>query len=83
MSIKVTINSREVKNPVARFILTLIGLLIFIVVFVLTFFLLLPFVWFLVLSLVLVLLAIIAVVPKLISHYRIISGDQGSLEHKR
>lgn len=83
MAIKITTNNQEIKNPVARFLITLLGLAVFLVLFILIFFVLLPFVWFMVLSIILALLVLMAVSPKLISQYKIIRIEQKSLkQHK-
>lgn len=83
MAIKITINNQEIKNPVARFLITMLGLAVFLVLFILIFFVLLPFVWFMVLSIILALLVLMAVLPKLISQYKIIRIEQKFLnQHK-
>jgi membrane protein YdbS with pleckstrin-like domain len=83
MSIKITINGHEVKNPVARIFLTLVGLVLFVFIFVLLFFLLLPFVWFMALSIVFAMLVLILVIPKLISRYKIILIHRQKMEHHK
>lgn len=72
MGIKITINSSEVKNPVVRFAITVVGILIFLVVFVFAFFLFFPLIWFLATTVLLFLIALLVFAPKLISQYRVI-----------
>lgn len=83
MTIRIIINDHEVKNPVARFLLTLFGLILFIVFFALVFFLILPLIWFMVLSLLLMILAVLAVAPKMVKTYRVIILKRRSLPHDR
>lgn len=83
MAIKITINNQEIKNPVARFLITLLGLAVFLVLFMLIFFVLLPFVWFMVVSIILALLVFTAISPKLISQYKIIRVEQKSLKQDK
>lgn len=83
MPIKITINDHEVKNPIARFFLTLVGLVLFVFIFVLLFFLLLPFVWFMALSIVFAMLVLILVIPKLISRSKIILIHRQKMEHRK
>ncbi|MDX2479577.1 MAG: hypothetical protein QNK24_04490 [Desulfuromusa sp.] len=83
MPIKITINSREVKNPVARFLISLIGLVIFIVVVAFLFFLMLPLVWFGILFMMLLVTTLWLVLPKLIITYKSIHYDSEKLEKKQ
>jgi sensor histidine kinase YesM len=72
MPVNITINNREVKNPVARFLIALLGLVVVLLIFTLLFFLILPFIWFVVLTILLVISTIFLTAPKLISTYRVI-----------
>ena len=83
MVIRISINDQEIKNPIARFLLSLLGLVVFIVVFALLFFLLLPLLWFVVLTLLLFILVLFAVAPKLVNFYRVIILKRESLPHDK
>jgi hypothetical protein len=72
MTIKVTINGSEVKNPVARFSLTLAGLVIFLVFLVVLLLLIVPIVWFWALSIVALVFALWVAMPKLKGQYKVI-----------
>jgi uncharacterized Tic20 family protein len=80
MAIKVTINSKTVRNPIARFLITLLGLVIVITVFVLVFFLVFPIIWFWTVSLLLLVLTVLAAIPKLKGQYRIIVEDKSKVD---
>ncbi len=80
MSIKITINSQDVKNPLIRFILGLIGLVIFIVVIAVLFFLILPLVWFAILYMLILASTLWVVLPKLILTYRTMLLDRDKLD---
>ncbi len=83
MGIKVTINGKEVKNPIVRFLITLVGLVIFLVIFVFVFFLIFPIIWFWTLSVMLLVFTLLAFAPKLISQYKIIVINKKKLEKDR
>ena len=82
MSIKITINSKEVKNPVARFFISLAGLVIFIVVIALLFFLILPLVWFVIMLMLLLVATLWVTLPEFIITYRTILLDRDMLNKK-
>lgn len=83
MTIKVTINNKEVKNPIVRFLITLAGLVALIVIFIFVFFLVFPLIWFVVVSILCLVLTLLVAAPKLVSTYRIILLDKKTLEHKK
>lgn len=83
MSIKITINNREINNPIARFIISLLGLLIAILVSVVLFFLLLPLIWFVILTVLLVMLSLVIAAPKLVARYKIIVIERKTLNHSK
>jgi len=72
MSVRLTINSHDIKNPIAKFLMTLVGLVIFLIALVFVFFLLLPLIWFWVVSLMLLLFTLLGALPKLKNQYKII-----------
>ena len=72
MSVRIIIDNKEIKNPVIRFIVALIGLVISVLIFALLFFLFLPFIWFLVLLFMLLVLVGITFAPKVAKQYRLI-----------
>jgi len=73
MAIKITVNGNDVKNPVARFLLTLVALVVFLVFFCVLLFLILPILWFWIFSILLLAFTLLGAVPKLKSQYRIIA----------
>jgi len=79
MSVKLTVNNQEIKNPIAKFLMTLVGLMIFLVVLVFVFFLLFPLIWFWVVSLMLLLFTLLGALPKLKNQYKIIMISKKSL----
>lgn len=79
MPIKITINNKDVKNPIARLLISVLGLVIALLVFALLFFLLLPLIWFSVLTLALVMLTLFLAMPKLVNRYRIIVINRKNL----
>jgi len=81
MKIKATFGDNEVKNPVAKFLILLLALLIFLALFIVLLILALPFIWFTVLSILLVMLSVIFVAPKIIHHYKIILINRETIEH--
>lgn len=83
MTIKITIDSREVKNPLAKFLITLVGVVMFFVIFVVVFFLTFPLIWFMVLSMLVLIFTLLIAMPILISTYRIILLNRKTLEHKK
>jgi hypothetical protein len=83
MSIHVTINDKELKNPIARFLVTVLGLVVALSIFALLFFLILPLIWFVILTMLLVMLTIFMTAPKLIRTYRVILLNRKTLEHKQ
>ena len=77
MSIKISINGAEIKNPIFRFIV-LVGVLVFgFVIFALLFFLLLPVVWFLLFTAIAFIAVLIAAMPRVMSQYYLIKQDKG------
>lgn len=68
MAIKISINSSEVKNPLARFLISLVGLM----VFALMFFLFLPLIWFLLLLIVLSMVVLLVSAPKFLKQYKFV-----------
>ena len=83
MTIKITINSNEVKNPLAKFLITLVSVVTLLVIFTVVFFLVLPLIWFAVLSILLLVFTLLTATPKLVSTYRIILLNRKTLEHKK
>lgn len=83
MKISITIDDHEVKNPIAKLLISLFVLVIFLAVFIVLFFLVLPFIWFAVLSILLAMLAIIVVAPKVIHQYKVILIRRKTIEHNK
>jgi len=81
MATKVTINSTEVKNPIARFLISLVGLVIFMAIFVFVFFLIFPIIWFWFLSVMLLVFTLLVAASKLKSQYRIVVISNKKLEN--
>ncbi len=76
MSIKITINNNEIKNPIARFLITLLGIVALLLVLIVVFFLFLPLMWFALLSIILVFAAVILSAPRLVRIYRVTLLDK-------
>ena len=76
MAIKISINSGEVKNPLARFLISIVGLM----VFALMFFLFLPLIWFLLLSVVLSMVVLLVSAPKILKQYKFVVRSKKNLE---
>ena len=83
MKINVTIDDQEVKNPIARFLISLLVLVILFAVFIVLFFLVLPFIWFSVLSILLAMLAVIFVAPTVIHQYKVILINRKTIERNK
>ena len=83
MAFKVTINSKDVKNPIARLLLTLLGLVIALLSCVVLFFLVFPLIWFVVVTMLLVIVTIFLTAPKFVSTYRIILLNRKTLERDK
>lgn len=82
VAIKVTIDSREVKNPLAKAIIALVGVVILLVLLAATFFLALPLIWFVGLSMLMLVLALSVAAPTLVSRYRVFQLKRRTLEKK-
>jgi ABC-type bacteriocin/lantibiotic exporter with double-glycine peptidase domain len=83
MTLLININGKQVKNPLARFFITLTAIIIILIVFALVFFLILPLVWFFIISMVLLVLAILFATPKLVQKYNVILIEKKKLgQHK-
>ena len=62
VGIKITIDSREIRNPLAKAIVGVSAVVILLAVLIGVFLLLLPFIWFAVLSILLLMLALLLAV---------------------
>lgn len=71
MAIKITIDSREVKNPLVKFLIALIGAMVVLVGFCLVLFLVLPVVWIAGLLALLIVLTALVRTPSILSKYKI------------
>lgn len=80
MALLININGKEVKNPIARFFITLVGIIISLTVLLLFFFLILPVVWFAVIAMIFLVLAILIAAPKFIRKYHVIVIEKNKLE---
>ena len=69
MSIKITINDQEVRNPLARLLLSIVALLASLALIALLMFLLLPLMWFFGLFLLLLLLTIPMLAARVLQHF--------------
>lgn len=79
MGIKVKINDAEVKNPLAKLVITLTTLIVIILLFALFLFLVFPLIWFLFLSVLIVLIAVMLISPKLSRQYKILNQENKRL----
>ena len=70
MQFNIEFNGLEVKNPVVKFVITILVLLIVVLVFAIIIFLILPLLWFFVLSVLILFFGLVAAVPILIKQYR-------------
>ena len=83
MAIKVTINNSEIKNPLLRFLASLVLLGIFAVLCIFVLFVLLPVLWVLLASVWLVAMVSLAAAPRLRSQYKVIVLEKQKLENKK
>lgn len=82
MGIKITINNSEVKNPVIRFLVTLVLLFIFSVLAIVVLFFILPVLWFSVAAIMLLVAALLSAAPKLRTQYKIIMLERKKIDNK-
>jgi len=80
VAIKITIDNRDIRNPVAKVIVGLIGVAILAIVLLAVFLLLLPFVWFAVLAIFVVTLGLLALMPAILTQQ---NRDQGHVIRPR
>jgi protein-S-isoprenylcysteine O-methyltransferase Ste14 len=71
MPIKITVNNDEIKNPLARVLLSLLGIVLLLLVVIVVFFIVLPLMWFALLSIIVFLTAIFLSIPRIISIHKI------------
>ena len=83
MAIKITINSSEIKNPLLRFLASIVLLGIFAVLCIFVLFILLPVLWVLLASVLLLAMVSLAAAPMLRSQYKIIVLERQKLENKK
>jgi len=76
MAIKITIEGREVKNPFARLVFGLLGMLVFLIMFAVMLFLLVPAVWFAALTGLMFIVGLLIMAPRFIGRYRVIQQTQ-------
>ena len=81
MALQININGIEIKNPLARFFITLTAIVISLVVFILVFFLILPLLWFVIISMILLVLIILVATPRLVQKYNVIIIEKKKLEN--
>ena len=81
MPIKITINCHEIKNPIIKILISLVGLLIFFVVLVFLLLFILPFIWVVVISIMFLVITLAATGPKLLSKYKIIIIENKAHKH--
>lgn len=82
MGIKITINNSEVKNPIIRFLVTLVLLCIFSVLAIVVLFFILPVLWFSVAAIMLLVAALLSAAPKLRTQYKIIMLERKKIDDK-
>jgi len=70
MAIKITIDNKEINNPLAKFIFSIIFMILALVGLIVVVFVVLPVVWFIVLSLFIAITVIFGVMPRMIKSYR-------------
>jgi hypothetical protein len=72
MTIKITIDNREVKNPLVKFLIAVVGAIVVLVGFCLVLFLVLSVVWIVGLFVMLIVLTALVRTPRFLSKYKII-----------
>lgn len=84
MGIRITVKDSEIRNPLIRLLVFLIGLLVFILILalVLVFFLAVPLFWFFILAMASILGTILVALPGLARSYRFYRVEKKTLEHK-
>ena len=70
MSIKITINGSEVKNPLAKFIVTLLSLLGAFLFLLIILFMVFPLIWFFWLSVIILIVAVVLLSPRIFRQYK-------------
>jgi hypothetical protein len=83
MSVKVSFNNQNIENPLLKFFITVLSLVLLLLIFMLIFFLIFPFIWFLMISMMLGILVILAARPRLVSICRVIFVNKKSLNNKK
>ncbi len=76
MAIKFTINGGEVKNPLVKLLIPLVGLIIFGFLF----FIVLPLIWFWFITVILSMVGLVIAAPKFVSQYKIVMRGKQDLE---
>lgn len=79
MALLININGKEVKNPVARFFITLATVVISLIVSLFLFFLILPLVWFAIIAMIFLVLTILIATPRLVQKYNVIIIEKKKL----
>lgn len=76
---KITINGNEVKNPLIRLAIGLLGALVSFIVFALALFIVLPVIWFGVLMVLALVIGLVTAMPRVIHRIRIIQQEKDRL----
>ena len=82
VGIKISINDKEVTNPLLRFVITLVTVTLALLIISVVLFLVLPVVWLAILWLVILILSLPLIVSSLMRRHRDMSV-QRRIEHKR
>ena len=72
MGSSLKINGEEVRNPIARLLLSVIALLLFLLVMAFLFLIFLPIVWFSIAMILSAVILLAALGPKILRNYRIV-----------